>query len=162
MLVLHHTRKAEADDPLDTISGTLGLVGCADTALVLARASGGTTLYVRGRDLEEREDAIVFDRERCIWTIQGEAAEVRQSDTRKAILAVLARSHEPLGPKDIADEIGLHHDNVRQTLRRMTSDGEVFSCHAENTAACRPLSRRSRRHKKPKVEQCQLRNEVTS
>jgi RecA-family ATPase len=126
VLVLHHTRKAEADDPLDTISGTLGLVGCADTALVLARASGGTTLYVRGRDLEEREDAIVFDREGCSWTIQGEAAEVRQSDTRKAIFAVLAKSPEPLSPKDIADEIGLHHDNVRQTLRRMTSDGEIF------------------------------------
>ena len=126
VLVLHHTRKAEADDPLDTISGTLGLVGCADTALVLARASGGTTLYVRGRDLEEREDAIVFDRERCSWTIQGEAAEVRQSDTRKAIFAVLAKSAEPLGPKDIADDTGLNDDNVRQTLRRMTSDGEIF------------------------------------
>jgi predicted transcriptional regulator len=38
----------------------------------------------------------------------------------------LAKSPEPLSPKDIADEIGLHHDNVRQTLRRMTSDGEIF------------------------------------
>jgi hypothetical protein len=94
---------------------------------VLARASGGTTLYVRGRDLEEREDAIMFDRERCSWTIQGEAAEVRQSDTRKAIFAALAKSREPLGPKDIADDTGLNDDNVRQTLRRMTSDGEIFS-----------------------------------
>jgi hypothetical protein len=126
VLVLHHTRKAEADDPLDTISGTLGLVGCADTALVLARSSGGTTLYVRGRDLEEREDAIVFDRERCSWSVQGEAAEVRQSDTRKAILAVLARSPEPLGPKDIADDTGLNDENVRQTLRRMKGDGDIF------------------------------------
>ena len=126
VLVVHHTRKAEADDPLDTISGTLGLVGCADTALVLARASGGTTLYVRGRDLEEREDAIVFDREGCSWTIQGEVAEVRQSDTRKAIFAVLAKSPEPLGPKDIADDTGLNDENVRQTLRRMTGDGEIF------------------------------------
>ncbi len=126
VLVLHHTRKAEADDPLDTVSGTLGLVGCADTVLVLARSSGGTTLYVRGRDLEEREDAIVFDSERCSWIVQGEAAEVRQSDTRKAIFAALAKSREPLSPKDIADDTGLHDDNVRQTLRRMTSDGDIY------------------------------------
>ena len=154
VLVLHHTRKAEADDPLDTISGTLGLAGCADTALVLARATSGATLYVRGRDLEEREDAIVFDRERCSWTIQGEAAEVRQSDTRKAIFAVLAKSQLPLSPKEIVADIGLSDDNVRQTLRRMTSDGEIFLGHAENIAACHPLSRRSRGHKERKIEQC--------
>jgi len=53
VLVLHHTRKTEADDPLETISGTLGLAGCADTALVLARSTGGATLYARGRDIEE-------------------------------------------------------------------------------------------------------------
>jgi RecA-family ATPase len=127
ILVLHHTRKLEADDPLDTVSGTLGLVGCADTALVLGRSSQGTTLYVRGRDLEEREDAIVFDRERCIWTIQGVAAEVRQSDTRKSIVAVLAKSAEPMSPQDIAADACLSPDNVRQMLRRMTSDGDIFA-----------------------------------
>jgi RecA-family ATPase len=37
-LALHHTRKMEADDPFDTISGTLGLTGCADTLLVIARS----------------------------------------------------------------------------------------------------------------------------
>jgi len=43
-------RKMEADDPFDTISGTLGQIGCADTGLILARGSQGTSLYVRGRD----------------------------------------------------------------------------------------------------------------
>ena len=61
--VLHHTRKMEAEDPIDTVCGTLGLAGCADTVLVLNRSSQGTTLYVRGRDIEEAEHAITFDKQ---------------------------------------------------------------------------------------------------
>ena len=53
VVALHHTRKMDADDPVDTISGSLGLAGAADTCLILARGSKGTTLYVRGRDVEE-------------------------------------------------------------------------------------------------------------
>jgi len=54
IIVLHHTRKMESDDPIDSVSGTLGLTGCADTTVVLARTGKGTTLYIRGRDIEEQ------------------------------------------------------------------------------------------------------------
>ena len=37
VLVLTHQRKLEADDPIDTISGSLGLAGCADTSIILAQ-----------------------------------------------------------------------------------------------------------------------------
>jgi len=50
VVVLHHTRKMDAEDPVDQVSGTLGLAGCADTVIVLNRTSNGTTLYGRGRD----------------------------------------------------------------------------------------------------------------
>ena len=62
IILLHHTRKMEAEDPVDTVSGTLGLSGCADSILVLNRTSQGTTLYVRGRDIEEAEHAVSFDK----------------------------------------------------------------------------------------------------
>jgi predicted ATP-dependent serine protease len=52
VLVLHYTRKMDAEDPIDTISGSLGLAGCADSALVMSRSSQGTTLYLRGREAE--------------------------------------------------------------------------------------------------------------
>ena len=83
VLVLHHTRKLEADDPLDAISGTLGLAGCADGALVINRTAQGTSLYTRGRDIEERDSAISFDKTTCRWSILGDAAEVHRSDGRQ-------------------------------------------------------------------------------
>lgn len=125
VLVLHHTRKMDADDPFDTISGTLGLVGCADTALVFVGSSQGMRLYVRGRDIAEAEHAVSFDKTGCRWTILGDASEVQKSDTRKAILKVLRATTEPLGPQEIAVLSDLKEELVKKTLARMAADGEI-------------------------------------
>jgi hypothetical protein len=119
VVVLHHTRKMEADDPLDSISGSLGLAGCADTSLVLNRSSQGTTLYLRGRDVEEAEHAVSFDPETCRWTIMGEAAEIHRSESRGSVLAVLDDATEPMSPAEIALAAGLPKNNVDQLLYRM-------------------------------------------
>jgi hypothetical protein len=125
MLVLHHTRKMEADDPIDTVSGTLGLAGCADTVLVLNRTAQGTTIYVRGRDIEESEHAISFDKVSCRWTILGNAADVHRSNERGRILAALEEASEPLTPQNIAGATGMAPNNVWQLLHKMAIDGEI-------------------------------------
>jgi hypothetical protein len=72
----------EADDPFDTVSGTHGLTCAADTILILKRSANGVTLYARGRDIEEAELAVQFNRNTCKWTILGQAADVHRSDER--------------------------------------------------------------------------------
>jgi hypothetical protein len=126
VVALHHTRKMDADDPLDTISGTLGLVGCADTGLVLARGSQGTSLYVRGRDVEESEHAISFGKESCRWTILGDAAEVRRSGERNTLLEALRNATEPMSPTELAASVGMPPNNVKQLLFKMMKSGEVM------------------------------------
>jgi RecA-family ATPase len=123
ILVLHHTRKLEAEDPIDTISGTLGLSGCADTILVLARSSKGTTLYVRGRDIEEAEHAVEFQRETCRWTILGDAALVRRSEERQAIINALEGGE--MAVKEIVAITGKPRTNIEKLLHSMGEDGEV-------------------------------------
>ena len=124
VLVLHHTRKLEADDPLDAISGTLGLAGCADGALVINRTAQGTSLYTRGRDVEERDSAISFDRTTCRWSILGEAAEVHRSDGRKAILAALA-GEDSMTPQEITAATDIPSGTVKSLLHRMVKDAEI-------------------------------------
>jgi hypothetical protein len=114
---LHHTRKGGADDPLESLSGSNGLSAVADTTLVLDRTGAGTTLYVRGRDVEERETALAFYAGR--WSIQGEAATVRTTSERRAILDALADADEPMSPTEIADTTGMSNQNVRQLLVSM-------------------------------------------
>ena len=121
----NHLRKAEADDPFDLISGTLGLVGCADTGLVLMRGQQGTTLYMRGRDVEEAEKAISFNNDTCRWSILGDVIEVRGSDTRKKILTALEVAVAPMNPGAIATATDLTRNIVDRQLGKMLRDGEV-------------------------------------
>lgn len=125
IVVLHHTRKMEADDPLDTVSGTLGLAGCADTIIVLAKNSQGATLYLRGRDIEEAEHAVEFDKQDCRWTILGAAQDVRRSKERRAIIAALQEAGDAMGPAEIAAEAHMKEPNVRYLLGEMVKRGQV-------------------------------------
>ena len=79
IVLVDHLRKAESDDAFDTISGTLGLTGAADTTMIIRRESNGIVLMVQGRDVEETKKAISFDSETCRWTITGDADEVHQT-----------------------------------------------------------------------------------
>ena len=57
LLVVHHTRKQQADDKFDMISGTNGLLGAADGAFLLQkerRADNAATLDISGRDQQDQ------------------------------------------------------------------------------------------------------------
>jgi RecA-family ATPase len=123
IVLVTHTRKMEAEDPLEAISGTNGVTGAADAVLVLNRDSKGTTLYGRGRDIEEIETAMRFDGGR--WSILGDADEVRKSDERRRIVSALKENCDEVGPKAIADLAGMKAGNVRALLRKMVASGEI-------------------------------------
>jgi hypothetical protein len=124
VIIVHHDRKSEADDPFDTVSGSLGLTGAADTILIMKRQAGGVTLHVRGRDLEESEIALQFDKATCRWSMLGTAAEVNRSAERKRVLEVL--SSGALAVKDILIRAELRSRNATdQLVYKMVQDGQI-------------------------------------
>jgi hypothetical protein len=127
IMVVHHTRKAGADvDRFDLVSGTLGLSGAADTALILDRDAIGYRLYGRGRDIEEVDKAVEFNKETCRWKLLGEAAEIRRSDERTAILEVLFEADQPMSPSEVASALGIKPNNIKQLLYKMAKDRAVI------------------------------------
>ena len=126
IIIVHHDRKGEADDVFDTVSGTLGLTGAADTILVMKRQAGTVTMSVRGRDIEEIEKALQFDKQACRWSILGDAADVQRSDSRGKILTVLKTASESMTPSEIHVATELTRDNVDKLLFRMANDGEII------------------------------------
>jgi len=127
IILVHHLRKAEADDPFDTISGTLGLTGAPDTIMIIYRESGGVLLHARGRDIEDIKKAVEFDSFACTWNIIGDADVVRRSAERNTIIKAMEDAGEPLGPRQIAEVCGMKPTNARQIMSRMKKDGLIKS-----------------------------------
>ena len=126
IVLVHHLRKADADDAFDTVSGTLGLTGAPDTTIVIRRGANSTTLHARGRDLLEIEKAIRFNPKTCMWSVLGDAGDVRQSDERSTIIVALEEAgSDPLGPNQIAAATGMKAGNIRRLLGKMVSEGVV-------------------------------------
>jgi hypothetical protein len=127
ILVVHHTRKALADDFIDSVSGTQGLAGAADAVLVLSRSRGSADakLRITGRDVEEADYAMQFNTAEGSWALlESPAEEYEVSDSRRRILVHL-RENGPRSPKQLTDELGLDHDAVRQTVSRMARDEQI-------------------------------------
>lgn len=72
MLVVHHTRKEGAEDVFNTISGTNGLMGAADGALILykdRRMDSDAVLEAVGRDQQQLRLHISFDTVHLRWEL---------------------------------------------------------------------------------------------
>lgn len=73
LLLVHHTRKQQAEDQFDMISGTNGLLGAADGAFLLRkekRTGNAATLDVSGRDQQDQRLYLERDTERLIWKLE--------------------------------------------------------------------------------------------
>ena len=129
LLLVHHFRKSDADDPLDLISGSTGIAGSCDTLLILKRERGKAEafLYITGRDITDTEKALQFDNATGLWSMIGDGEEYRHSEERRRIIAVIRDAGRPLGPKDIAEASGLRYANVKHLLRRMEADRILIS-----------------------------------
>lgn len=79
LLVVHHTRKMESDDSFDMISGTNGLLGAADGAFIMQkkkRTANTAIMDIVGRDQQDQELTVDFDRERCVWMLTKAETEL--------------------------------------------------------------------------------------
>jgi len=81
MVIVHHTRKLEADDKFDMIAGTNGLLGAADGGFVLSkekRTSNAAVLDVTGRDQEDQRLHLTKNPETLVWELESVETELWQ------------------------------------------------------------------------------------
>lgn len=79
LLLVHHTRKQKSSDNFDMISGTNGLLGCADGAFMLykeTRTSNKATLEISGRDQQDQRIHLIRDEEKLCWNFEKAETEL--------------------------------------------------------------------------------------
>jgi hypothetical protein len=118
ILLVHHTRKAEANnDPLDAISGSVGLSGSVDSLMVLNRArhENAARLFVTGRLMYEQDIALEF--KDGVWTYLGDGQLADANALERKIIEAISLGLNT--PALIAKEVDAKLGTVQGTLRRM-------------------------------------------
>ena len=96
LLLIHHTRKLSDPDPLNTLSGSMGLVGATDGVFVLekeTRAGSKAKLTIANRDTEGFCFKLELDPETCKWRFLGNdsggKAEAEPAEEKNELLSLL-------------------------------------------------------------------------
>ena len=136
IILVHHVKKGSESDILHSVSGSNALVGVADTTIILNRKRGSqdVTMFLTGRDVEEAEYALDFNKSDMGWSFLGERHEVQTSEPRQMIYDILKDGGKPLPPKVIREKLNkLDPDNsraastVKTLLGKMIEDGTLIN-----------------------------------
>ncbi len=130
ILIIHHNRKGKAEtDPLEQISGSLGLSGAVDGALIIDgnRGDPSYTLSLIGRDIPADDDLAITLQKNGQWVVLGAAREVFISRERQAVKELLLLHPGGLKPRDVVDLTGKKASSIRKLMTAMARDGQLVN-----------------------------------
>ena len=121
VLIVHHTRKTMSEDRFNMISGTNGLLGCADGALVLLksrRTENQATLDITGRDQADQKMILVRDKDRLIWEFDSEETEkqLEKKDPLLEKVATFLTEEEPIWAGNATALVGLLQEDIQPNI----------------------------------------------
>ena len=113
VLTVHHTRKQPAGDSFEMISGTTGLLGCADGSLLMQkkkRTALEATIDVVGRDQQDQILYLKKDADTQIWNLEKVENELHKEPPDHILEAVsgLVSAEQPVwtgSPSALADAV---------------------------------------------------------
>ena len=113
VLTVHHTRKQPAGDTFEMISGTTGLLGCADGSLLMQkkkRTALEATIDVVGRDQQDQILYLSKDPNTQIWNLDRTETELHREPPDPTLEAVarLVTSEQPEwtgSPSELAEAL---------------------------------------------------------
>jgi len=124
LLVDHHRKPGpQSQDVVDDVLGSTGKSAVCDAVLGLYRKRGESTatLRVTGRDVEEVELALAFDRTTCCW--QAAEAQGVKPDSIQALIVDALDTLGPLTVTALSVHLGKPDSNIARELQELVAKG---------------------------------------
>ena len=137
LLLVHHTRKQQANDRFDMISGTNGLLGAADGAFLLQkekRTSNDATLDISGRDQQDQRLYLKRNPETLAWILEKAETKLWREPPDPILEAVasVVTEAQPVwngSPTELVNRLGLDMKPNALTLRLNVKAGRLLNEH---------------------------------
>lgn len=137
LIVVHHTNKGEKTDFLESVSGTQGLAGAADSILAIRRERNtkDSTLFVTSREAAEGEYSLSMDE--GVWKLNGatlkdaaQAVMAKESvaglgDDMTRLIDLVNSRPEGIAPKDMITALSLDENKVSSYVKRAYDSGRI-------------------------------------
>lgn len=135
LLLVHHTRKQQAGDRFEMISGTTGLLGCADGAFLMQkekRTDLSATLEIVGRDQPDQKLHLKRDAEKLIWMLDRAETELWKNPPDPLLdkVAAVITEDNPVWNGSATELAGLLQDAIQPnilTRRLNVKAGELLN-----------------------------------
>ncbi len=127
IIMIHHTRKAKAENVFDEISGTRGITGASDVNMVLEKNVLESTLHIQGRDIEDKIYKLNLSKDNFTYTFSGEGDTTKISPERKMIIDIFEENKDrEMKTEEIVSISGKKDEAIRQLLRSMKMNGQLL------------------------------------
>lgn len=137
LILVHHTRKQQAGDKFEMISGTTGLLGCADGAFLLQkekRTDLSVTLEIVGRDQPDQKLHLMRDAEKLIWQLDHAETELwkKPPDPLLDKISAVITENNPVWNGSATELVSLLKEDIQPNIltRRLNiKAGELLNEH---------------------------------
>ena len=137
LILVHHTRKQQAGDKFEMISGTTGLLGCADGAFLLQkekRTDLSATLEIVGRDQPDQKLHLMRDVEKLIWQLDHAETELwkKPPDPLLDKISAVITENNPVWNGSATELVSLLKEDIQPNIltRRLNiKAGELLNEH---------------------------------
>jgi predicted DNA-binding transcriptional regulator len=139
IVVIHHTTKANFDDPLDSISGTYGVTAACDAYGVLQRKGEQYKLHWGGRLWDQDANDFEIARDGGRWVMVGtwDAETSGLTPVRKEIYAAL-QAEGTITTRGIARRFDIADSTASEHLHSLMNNGLVSKKGSQWIASASP------------------------
>lgn len=130
IVLIDHFKKPHKDagDVIDDVSGSTGKTGVADTTIGIFRVrhQSQAQLKVTGRDIEEKDLTVEFQKDDCTWNMIGNTQDVIDDRAGNKLLDAIIELGDKATSKNLEEKTKWSKGYVSKLLTKLENEGFII------------------------------------